>query len=99
MADFEIVAVNDLSIVLIDLDRGRSVTNDATRVIEELQRRVAGGIGRRSVYYRDTMGRFDRLLVGDDGQFDGFAPCSEGQQQMLRQWLREGDRCGRFYNG
>jgi hypothetical protein len=83
VAEYEIAVVNDLSIVLVDLDRGVSVTNDAARVIEELQRRVDGGIGRRLVYYRDTMGRFDRLKVDDAGQFCGFAPCSEGQQGRL----------------
>jgi hypothetical protein len=83
MAEFKIVAINDLSIVLVDLGRGVSVTNDAPSVIAALQRQVPGGIGKRTVYYRDTMGRFDRLLVGDDGRFEGFAPCSAGQQEKL----------------
>jgi hypothetical protein len=87
MAEFEIVAVNDLFIVLVDLDRGVSVTNDAARVIEEVQQRVSGGIGRRPVYYRDTMGRFDRLLVDGDGCFCGFAPCSDGQQRQLAELI------------
>lgn len=90
MAEFEIVAINDLSIVLVDLDQGVSVTNDAPRVIEQVKKRVSGGIGRRSVYYRDTMGRFDRLLVGEDGRFGGFAPCSDGQQQALSQLIDQG---------
>jgi hypothetical protein len=83
VAEYEIAVVNDLSIVLVDLDRGVSATNDAPRGIAELQRQVQGGIGKRTVYYRDTMGRFDRLLVGDDGRFTGFAPCSAGQQEKL----------------
>ena len=89
MAKFEIVAVNDLHIFLVDLDQGRSVTNDAPRVIKELQQRVSGGIGRRSVYYRDSMGRFDELLVNEEGGFSGFAPCTEGQQKHFAALLAQ----------
>lgn len=82
MATFDIVIVNDLSIILIDLDHGRTVTNDAGRILAEVNLQVPGGIGRRKVYYRDTNGRYDQLVASGEA-FVGFAPCTEAQQAML----------------
>lgn len=81
-ASFDLMVVNDLSVILVDLDQGRSVTKYAPSVINDLQKLLPGGIGNRTVYYRDTMGRFDKLLV-IEGEFAGFAPCSERQQDTL----------------
>ncbi len=41
---FGIKTINDLFILLIDLDQGRSVTNDAPNVIKYLEKNVQGGI-------------------------------------------------------
>ena len=67
--------------LLIDLDiGGRSVTNDAYRVIRELHR--AYGIRGRRVFYRCTMERIDEMLIRY-GEFDGFAPvCPELQKNL-----------------
>ncbi len=81
-SSFKIAMVNDLSVVILDEDEGRSVTNDAKIVIAELQSILPNGIGKRTVYYRDTTGRFDKLLV-ENGDFAGFAPCSPGQQDYF----------------
>lgn len=37
---FEIKTINDLFILLIDLDQGRSFTNDAPNVIDYLEKNV-----------------------------------------------------------
>lgn len=79
---FTIVEVNDLFILLIDNDIGRSVTNDAEAVIDWINSCITGGIGERKVYYRDTADRFDQLLVSN-GQFNGFLACSESQQDQF----------------
>lgn len=59
-------------VVIVDLDRGRSVTNDADRVIEDL---IAAGlrIDDYAVIYLDTMKRWDGLAT-HDGRFAGFIP-------------------------
>lgn len=82
-SSFDIALACDTHVVLVDRDEGASVTNDADAVVERLQNTLPGGIGRRKVFYRDTMGRFDELAVASDGHFAGFRPCSEGQQESL----------------
>lgn len=85
-ATFEIALQTDTNLILIDLDQGASVTNDAEAVIAWLAANLEGGIGKRKVYYRDTDGRFDELKV-NAGAFVGFAPCSEGQQTAFSKML------------
>lgn len=58
----------------IDLDHGRSVTNDPDNVVRHVDAEV-GGIDQRQLFYRDTMGRFDELGTSN-GRFIGFFPCS-----------------------
>jgi hypothetical protein len=57
-------------IALVDDDRGKTITNDAEGVVEDLRR---GGydLARARVIYRDTMGRWDELVV-QSGRFAGF---------------------------
>lgn len=95
-ATFEIQAINDLFILLIDQDQGKSVTNAAHRVIDVLEKLVPEGIGHRKVYYKDTMGRIDQLKV-KNRRFDGFAPCSESQQRTIIE-MKGGDClvCGEY---
>jgi hypothetical protein len=80
---FEIAEVTDTRVVLLDADDGCTITNDAAAAIAALQKCVPGGLKQRRIYYRDTCGRFDELLVRD-GRFAGFRPCTEGQQTSLR---------------
>ena len=77
-ASFSILQRDDTQVVLVDNDQGRSITNDAERVISIVDE-MLDGLGQRRVYYRDTQGRFDELLH-NNGRFMGFCPCSGNQQ-------------------
>jgi lipopolysaccharide biosynthesis regulator YciM len=57
--------------VIIDQDKGRSVTNDAEMVIRDLRRSNIDLT--LPVIYRDSMGQYDRMLVRND-KFVDFAP-------------------------
>lgn len=83
-AQYDLVMATDLHILILDLDQGRSVTNDADSVVRRVDAQL-GSIGRRRLFYRDTTGRFDELVVRD-GRFVGFRPCSEQQQAIFREW-------------
>lgn len=75
-ANYEIVEDTPARIVLRDLgpwDKYMTVTNAAESVIEELARRL-GGIGDRRVFYYDSEGTLDELLVKDN-VFAGFKYC------------------------
>jgi hypothetical protein len=62
----------DDTIFIIDNDDGRTVTNDAERVVFELWNQY----GDRRIVYRDTMGNWDEL-VHDEGVFKRYAPYKE----------------------
>lgn len=75
-ANYEIVEDVPSRIVLRDLgpwDKYMTITNAAESVIEELARRP-GGIGNRRVFYYDSAGELDELLVKDEA-FAGFKYC------------------------
>ena len=74
-------------VVVTDLDHGRSVTNDAEGVIEDL--RAAGHDLAMPVIYRDTAGRWDRIAVGADGRFAGFLPIGGHDYAAARLRLEE----------
>ncbi len=84
IARYTIHAVNDLHVVITDdlADDAPSVTNSAASVIEDLNSRL-GGLGRRRVFYRDSVMRFDELRH-ENGVFLGFAPASPSQQEAFR---------------
>ena len=82
-ASYELVRVTGTFVVIHDRDEGRSVTNDAHRVVAELDE-VLGGLGQRRLYYRDTTGRYDELKH-EGGRFTGYAPCSDSQQNFLQE--------------
>lgn len=86
-AIYKVALVSDTLVVIIDQDGPRSITNDAQGVIDRLTAEL-GDLGRRRVYYRDTMGRFDEIRV-EGGRFTGFAPCSEHQQEAFAEWCLE----------
>ncbi len=83
-AKFEVVSDNDTFVLIIDLDQGKTITNDAHAVIEKLSSMSKHGLGNRKVYYRDTCGRFDEL-EHSDSRFTRILPCKESQQQFLRE--------------
>ncbi|OUW26029.1 MAG: hypothetical protein CBD27_08950 [Rhodospirillaceae bacterium TMED167] len=82
LSNYCVAEITDTRIILVDRDEGRSVTNDAERVVRQLDESIRGGIGHRKVYYRDTDGRFDELIT-EGGRFVRFSPCTEGQQHQL----------------
>ncbi len=79
-SSFEIVHVSDTMILIKDLSIGRSVTNDAMNVVACLNKIIPGGIRARAVYYQDSDGRFDRIVI-KNGVFDGFIACTVSQQK------------------
>lgn len=80
MPEYEIITVTDNFILIIDLNKEScSVTNGAEKVIEDLNKKVSKGIGKRKVYYRDSDNRFDELKV-EYGKFVDFVPCTKEQQ-------------------
>lgn len=62
--DAEVYTIRDVGHVI-----GRSVTNDAEWVVEQ----IVPELGGRRLFYYDSMGDLDELLVRD-GRFVGFAP-------------------------
>ena len=70
-SDYQFDRVGEVMIV-VDNDRGRSVTTDAVNVVEDLVRSGNLRPGDR-LMYRDTMGYWDEL-VHHDGRFINFAP-------------------------
>ncbi|WP_270804922.1 MULTISPECIES: hypothetical protein [unclassified Aeromonas] len=82
---FDTYEISDTMIVLIDRNETglASVTNQADEVVTWLQLHLNGGIGLRRVYYRDSDGRFDELVV-KGGRFASFRACPPSQQQYFR---------------
>jgi hypothetical protein len=70
---FEVVSVERDAVTIRDLVRGRSVTNDAEHVIEQL---VKSGLltEERKLFYYDTTGTLDEILWEPPSRFVGFAP-------------------------
>jgi hypothetical protein len=63
-------------IAIIDHDEGRSVTNDAENVIDDLTRQ-GFDLSKYRVIYRDTRGIWDQVLVDRTGRFAGFSTINE----------------------
>jgi hypothetical protein len=61
--------ITEDTVRIVDMDHGKSVTNDAENVVEELYKQY----GNRRFIYLDTMGRWDEL-AHDNGKFTGFRP-------------------------
>lgn len=79
---YVIVAVSSEKVFIVDEDIGRSVTNDAEKVVMELY----AEFGNKRIIYRDTMGRWDELQH-DHGYFTGFAPVPMPQVPFDKQFL------------
>lgn len=78
-ADFEIVYKDDYLIYIKDLDLGnRSVTNDVENVLKRIE-----GIGKRRVFYKDSMGKIDEILH-DRGHFKGFKAIPYGDPLLKK---------------
>jgi hypothetical protein len=72
-AEYEIVLETVKQVFIADMNRGgKSVTNDAERVVETLLTQ-APERKTKEIVYRDSQGQWD-LLVHDGVKFIGFAP-------------------------
>jgi hypothetical protein len=63
-------------IAIIDHDEGKSVTNDAENVINDLTRQ-GFDLSQYRVIYRDTRGIWDQMLIDRTGHFAGFSSINE----------------------
>jgi hypothetical protein len=87
IAQYTIHIQNDLYVLITDdlaIERP-SVTISASAVITDLNTKV-GGLGKRRVFYRDSVMRFDELQH-KDGEFTKFAPVSPCQQEAFKYML------------
>lgn len=71
-ASYIVIRIDSESVTLKDLDRGKSVTNDAERVVEE----VLALYGPKRIFYYDTLGNHDELCH-DRARFTHFAPARD----------------------
>lgn len=62
---YEVVLIEDDRVFIVDLDEGKSITNDAENVWQEIQNNWRG----RRLIYRDTMGRWDEIVGTIDEKF------------------------------
>ena len=69
-------AVHGNVIAITDHDEGKSVTNDAENVIDDLARQ-GFDLSLYRVIYRDTRGIWDQMLVDRTGHFAGFSSINE----------------------
>jgi hypothetical protein len=65
--NYRVVKVTPNVVHIVDLGVGRSVTNDAENVVEEVNRQYPA----RRIIYRDTDGQWDEL-VHNNGVFVDF---------------------------
>lgn len=78
---YKVILATPKLIVLIDCLGDVSVTNDAMNVIDDLFKLYSGLTGKR-VFYRDSLGTFDELVVVD-GVFSGYQACTATMRQEL----------------
>lgn len=73
-SSYEIIRVDNREdkVFIEDLNIGKSVTNDAEEVVEELNNQFP----EYRIIYKDSMGNWDELCH-DLGSFTGFAPYNE----------------------
>lgn len=86
-ATFELLLTTDTLVLLVDLDQGASVTNDADAAVRLVSRAI-GGIWRRRVYYRDTLGSFNELVITHEC-FTGFKPVTPSQCSMFSMLVKD----------
>lgn len=78
---YQVISATPSQIVIIDCGGDVSVTNDASRVVDELFKIYNGLTGKR-VFYRDSLGTFDELAV-EDGVFAGYRACTKVMRHEL----------------
>lgn len=79
-SSYKIVGVSDSFLAIVDLDQGKSVTNDAENVVAELLENFPD----REIAYRDTTGTWAWIKhTGTPGSFSGFEPMDSGAAALL----------------
>jgi len=79
-ADFIFQAITDDYIYIKDAGgSSRSITNDTEYVLLRLTQEF-GELGKRRVFYMDTLGQIDEILVNNTGRFSGFKAGHKGLQ-------------------
>ncbi len=78
---YQVISATPSQIVIIDCGGDVSVTNDASRVVDELFKSYNGLTGKR-IFYRDSLGTFDELVVAD-GIFAGYRACTQVMRHEL----------------
>lgn len=86
-ADYLVLEVTQVRIVILDLLTGASITNEAERVIDDLLYEY-GNVPDRRYFYRDTQGVFDELVI-ECGRFSCFRACTPSMRTELKK-LSEG---------
>jgi hypothetical protein len=86
-ASFALSNITDNFLVILDLDKGRTITNEPAGVVSRLNLAIAGGIGKRKIYYLDTCGRFDEL-THQYGVFCSILPCTDSQQAFFQNLIK-----------
>jgi len=86
-SSYTVHCITDLFVLISDDDREgcRSVTNDAENVVRSIHENVTS-LKHRRVFYLDSAGQIDELKQ-EEGRFEGFGSCSEGQRKMLASYL------------
>lgn len=79
---YKIILNTDLLLLIVGQGpQSQSLTNSAALVISDLNTSLQG-LGRRRVFYRDSINRFDEIRH-ENGVFSGFAPCAPSQQSYF----------------
>ena len=90
-ASFEYDITHDKILLIIDLDNGRSVTNDAQNVLQTIAdvERLPSLVGYR-VIYRDTLKRWDGMALDETGRFQGLYPigATDNTARAALAWIR-----------
>lgn len=74
-ASYDIAEAFPGALVIMDLDKGKTVTNDIDNVLIDLQR-IYGPLGEYKIMYKDTQGIYDGIRH-DNGRFLGFVSLNE----------------------
>ena len=88
-ADFSAIRLPHGRVLVVDLNLGsRSVTNDAPNVIQILRSALPLNTNDR-VYYRDSDGLVDELVINNQLQFSTYAPVPITQLLPILKQLRD----------
>lgn len=88
----EVRVITDSLIYLEDSGEGVSVTNAIEDVVRQLHIKL-GGIGKRRIFYRDSINQIDEVVC-EDGEFSHFQDVPLDIIQTIRALLGKGNNGG-----